>query len=119
MSELGDRLRKARKAEKLTQVQLARKAGVGQSTISELENGENDGSAHLVAIARALRRRPQWLENGTPPEFEGGDTWPFTVSADAYHRLSAEARRKIDEYIIDQARIEGVYERKSGFQLAS
>lgn len=119
MSELGDRVRQARKAEKLTQVQLARKAGVGQSTISELENGENDGSTHLVAIARALRRRPQWLETGTPPEFEGGDNWPFTVSADAYSRLSADARRKIDEYIIDQARIEGVYERKSGFLLAS
>lgn len=119
MSALGRRVRQARKAEGLTQVQLAKKAGVEQSTISELEKGENVGSVHLVAIARALRRRPQWIETGMPPEFDGGESWPFTVSAESYQRLSAEARSKIDQYMIDQALIEGVYERKSELPLAS
>lgn len=119
MSELGRRVRQARKAEGLTQVQLAKKAGVAQSTISELEKGENVGSVHLVAIARALRRRPQWIETGLPPEFEGGGNWPFTLSAESYQRLSREAQGKIDQYIIDQARIEGVYEQKSDIPLAS
>ena len=59
IGRMGERIRAARKAEGLNQVQLAKKAGIAQSTLSALERGENRGIRELMALANALRRRPQ------------------------------------------------------------
>ncbi len=75
MATVGERVKKARKAEKLNQTQLSKKAGIAQSTLSALERGHNTTTKAIVALAIALRRRPQWLQHGTPPELVSEGDW--------------------------------------------
>lgn len=51
----------------MTQVQLARKAGIGQATISDLERGRAAGSRELARIAHALGVDAFFLETGVNP----------------------------------------------------
>jgi transcriptional regulator with XRE-family HTH domain len=69
-SVLGLRLRYARKElRKLTQPQLAALAGIKQPSLSEIETGETKevSGPVLIALAKALRVRPEWLVNGDEP----------------------------------------------------
>jgi SOS-response transcriptional repressor LexA len=69
MDLIGIRLRAARKSEGLTQAELAKRAGISQNSVSDLERGRNIASRNIVALAKALRRRPEWLSTGALPEF--------------------------------------------------
>jgi transcriptional regulator with XRE-family HTH domain len=51
---LGKRLRRARERQGLSQDQLARNVGVGQSTISRIEDGGQTTTAVLAEVARKL-----------------------------------------------------------------
>ncbi|HEF7268402.1 TPA: helix-turn-helix transcriptional regulator [Yersinia enterocolitica] len=91
--ELSERLKKARKAAKLTQVQLGERAGVTQAAIQKIEAGKVEKTGYLVALANALNVDPQWLsgeatnpdsnskpyksDSSIPPESEWGsvDAW--------------------------------------------
>lgn len=64
MDTLAKRLKHARKTRGLSQAELANRLGVGQSTIASIENGRNQGSKFLVAIARELGTDAAWLEAG-------------------------------------------------------
>ena len=66
---LGERLRHARKDRKLSQVSLAKAAGIKQPSLSELESGESKSISGdtLVSIAAALRVRPEWIVTGKGP----------------------------------------------------
>ena len=55
VSKLGDNLRKFRQAQKLTQKQLAQKAGIPQSIISQLETGSAQSTGSIVELAKALK----------------------------------------------------------------
>ena len=66
----GDRVRERRAALKLSQPQLAKKAGITYQAIQQLEAG--GGSKHLVAIARALGVTAEWLADGVGPSPKGG-----------------------------------------------
>jgi phage repressor protein C with HTH and peptisase S24 domain len=66
----GDRVRERRAALKLSQPQLAKKAGITYQAIQQLEAG--GGSKHLVAIARALGVTAEWLADGMGPSPRGG-----------------------------------------------
>jgi len=68
MSELGDRLKKAREEKKINQSQLAKIVGCKASNISQLESGALKGSSYIVHIARALDVSPFWLVFGTLPK---------------------------------------------------
>lgn len=63
---LGERVKAARLESGLTQVQLATKAGIGQSAISSIEGGDSKWTrAHnLLQLAAALDVDPHWLETG-------------------------------------------------------
>jgi transcriptional regulator with XRE-family HTH domain len=63
MSEFGSRLRTARKYAKLTQVQLARAAGIRQSSLSEAERSA-DGSAYTSQLAKSCGVDAHWLATG-------------------------------------------------------
>src|SRR4051794_39071457 len=65
MKTAGDRVRERRQALKLSQPQLAKKAGITYQAIQQLEAG--GGTKHLVAIARALGVTAEWLADGTGP----------------------------------------------------
>lgn len=60
----GNRLRTARKAANMTQKELARRVGMTQPTLSDLENGNSQGTSSVVALAYALRVTPTWLAEG-------------------------------------------------------
>ena len=64
MSNFAERVRAARKKAGLSQTQLAGKAGLSQTTISDIERGRNEGSRDVVALARALKVEADWLVNG-------------------------------------------------------
>jgi len=64
MNSIGQRVKAARKYAGLTQVQLADKAKMDQTTISKLEKGHNAKSAFCVRIAVACGVSPVWLETG-------------------------------------------------------
>jgi len=64
MSGVGTRIKKAREALTMTQVNLARAVGVSQQAVMELESGRAKGTKHTAKFARALGQDPLWLETG-------------------------------------------------------
>ncbi len=54
MKTLGERLLMARKAKRMTQQQLAIKAGLTQATISDIERGRNQTTIEAPSLAKAL-----------------------------------------------------------------
>jgi phage repressor protein C with HTH and peptisase S24 domain len=67
MSTLSERLKQARLDAGLSQAELAKLLGAGQSTIASIENGRNQSSGRLVEIAQLLRVNPTWLASGQGP----------------------------------------------------
>lgn len=63
MLTLNQQLRAARKAAKLTQEQLAERAGVGLRTLCKLELGGNVELSVLAAVAKALGGRLLWRKD--------------------------------------------------------
>lgn len=63
---MGKRVRALRKARGLTQVQLAKRAGVTQSAISDIERGDTTEmmGPTLSALCAALGTNPPWLLDG-------------------------------------------------------
>ena len=64
---IADRMRQAREAGGLTQPELARRAGVSQGTIGNIESGARKQPRDLLAIAAALNVSPAWLATGSGP----------------------------------------------------
>lgn len=66
MSDMGMRLRHARKIRKLSQQKLATLSRVKQPSISQLEKGGSKSfrGNTLVSLASALRVNPEWLAHG-------------------------------------------------------
>jgi transcriptional regulator with XRE-family HTH domain len=61
-AELGRRLRQARTTARLTQAELADRAGVTRAALANIERGEQRMAAHqLVAVAAALGIEPAVL----------------------------------------------------------
>lgn len=126
MRDIGLRLRHARKLRKLTQVELAQKAGVKQASISDLERGESKSfrGVTLVGIARVLNVRAEWLSQGKGP-MERRDV-PLSEQAvavaQAWDQLAPEIKAKTAEMIfamaeqtqkfgtaVDDAKVEAAY----------
>jgi transcriptional regulator with XRE-family HTH domain len=55
--ELGERVRSARRAARLTQVDLCRRAGIARDTLSRLERGETVDTSTLVRVLSAMSMR--------------------------------------------------------------
>jgi len=54
--QLGEKIARVRKAQRMTQEELASKTGVQTATVSNIERGETDTSVYTVyKIAEALR----------------------------------------------------------------
>lgn len=60
----GERLRAARSAKGLTQVQLGKLTGIAQATIAQAEVGRNCSSRWVTVLARVLEVDPYWLAEG-------------------------------------------------------
>lgn len=65
MQTLSERLKKKRVSLKMTQTELANKAGVKQQSIQLIEAGVTKRPRFLFEIATALNCDPVWLQYGT------------------------------------------------------
>ena len=66
LSEVGTRIKKARKSQGVSQVELADKLGISVSHMSNIENGKiNVGLDIFIDITEALNISADWLLNGT------------------------------------------------------
>ena len=69
MSTVGERIKKRRNELGWTQDQLAQKAGISKSFLSDLENGKRSVSAdNLLDIARVLSLSLDYLMKGEEPK---------------------------------------------------
>lgn len=64
MEKLAERLVWARARAQLTQQELAKKSGVGQSTIASWESGARETGRKISVVADALGVNPLWLAEG-------------------------------------------------------
>ncbi|MBQ9214192.1 MAG: helix-turn-helix transcriptional regulator [Neisseriaceae bacterium] len=65
MNTIAERLRTRRKALNLTQKELAKKIGVSQGAIGQLESGRNQNTTKIYELAAALAVDTEWLLYGT------------------------------------------------------
>eukprot|EP00659_Diplonema_papillatum_P005163 gene5163-7897_t len=72
--EFKDRLKAARRHAKLNQGELAAKAGITQTSISDLERGKSKATAHVVKIADACGVSAKWLSDEIGPMLAPGST---------------------------------------------
>lgn len=78
---IASRIKAARKALGLNQVELAQRLRVNQSTVSDIENGSLFGADVLMNLAEALLKTPQYLMTGKEAPFELSDTEARMLSA--------------------------------------
>ena len=72
MGTIGERLRRARKARKVTQLELAARTGVAHSTVVRIERGQAAPRIETLGrFAEALGVDPKWLAFGDGPEGTG------------------------------------------------
>lgn len=65
--EFKDRLKQARKQAGLNQAELAKRIGVQQTSISDLERGKSKSTSFATQIAHELGVSPLWLAAGKGP----------------------------------------------------
>ncbi|WP_150614996.1 LexA family protein [Pandoraea terrigena] len=82
---LGQRLREARKDAKLSQAELAKRVGIKQPTLSDLENDVTKGSTAIATIAAALGVSALWLAEGRGPR-RGNEPVQNVTAASIGHR---------------------------------
>ncbi|EEQ0888884.1 helix-turn-helix transcriptional regulator [Salmonella enterica subsp. enterica serovar Bareilly] len=64
METISQRLKQKRTELKMTQAQLAEKAGMKQQSIQQIESGETKRPRFLLELATALQCDPGWLLYG-------------------------------------------------------
>ena len=66
IEHVGHRLRVARREKKLTQDQLAARAGTNRAALQKIENGKSIRPRVIMELAEALKVNPAWLQFGEP-----------------------------------------------------
>lgn len=93
----GARIRNLRRALKLTQVEIADKLGVDQSTVSDMENGAGFSADLLMKMADALEVSPGVVMRGVDER-----TWPFQfIPIEEFVRLSTEKRSMVEGRLME------------------
>jgi transcriptional regulator with XRE-family HTH domain len=101
-TSIGQRLKQAREAHKppLSQADVARIAGVSQSTIGNIEADIRKKPRELLGIAAALGVSAEWLESGRGAR-EGkrsnGSEWPLQlITSEQWGSLSERQRGAVE-----------------------
>jgi transcriptional regulator with XRE-family HTH domain len=96
MESVGDRLRRAREAAKLSQEALAQKIGVTRSAIAQVEGGISNSlnAENLARAAQALRKSSMWLATGQGAEH------PTDILTEVLGHLPNTDQREILDYIL-------------------
>ncbi|MGC0155649.1 helix-turn-helix domain-containing protein [Chromobacterium vaccinii] len=89
MEQIGERIRVERENRGWKQEQLARKAGIGRSTLSNIENGGQDTTTEVFfALAKALKLSPIWLYTGSGPREQAVPEGEAYITADSLEDLA-------------------------------
>jgi len=112
---IAERTKIARERIGLKQDELAKKAGVSQGTIANIESGFRKRPREIVSIAKALGVDPLWLESGSADRAYGKtieDTklvvnedraaydWPFnTVTRQQWESIPKHKRDVLEEQV--------------------
>ncbi len=109
VKNIAERLAHARSVRDWTQLELARHAGVSQSTIGNIESGSRKSPRELLAIAAAVGVSPEWLKTGKGPQdaqvaaSEGHASlppWPFrSVTAAELSKLPPHQLDQIERIV--------------------
>lgn len=71
---MKERIKQIRKAKELSQVEFGKKIGIGKTSVSKLETGENSPSEQtIILICKEFGVNEVWLRTG-----EGGEANMFT-----------------------------------------
>lgn len=99
--EYKDRIKAARKHAKLTQVELAKRVGIDQTSVSDLERGKSQSSSYNARIAVACGVNPLWLEDGIG-EMVASISTPNDrpVAGESSEALSAEAKQGAADIVL-------------------
>lgn len=90
--EFKDRLKAARQHAKLNQAELAVRAGITQTSISDLERGKSKATAHVAKIADVCGVNALWLSDGK------GDMTAFITSNEPSNVSMAEQPSRMYRY---------------------
>lgn len=104
METFSDRVKKSRKAAKLTQTQLAKVSGLSQATISDIERGRNASSRDVVALASALKVSAEWLTNGSKAGADESLDYFVRKASWVYQNASQEGRDFLNSSVEAAAR---------------
>ncbi|MDH1074574.1 helix-turn-helix domain-containing protein [Pseudomonas nitroreducens] len=99
--EYKDRIKAARKHAKLTQVELAKRVGIDQTSVSDLERGKSQSSSYNARIAVACGVNPLWLEDGIGEMVASISTANARLDAgESSEALSAEAKQGAADIVL-------------------
>lgn len=98
VSEFKDRLNEALFAKGIRPVDLAKKTGISEATISQYRSGYAKPKEDKVAkIADALKVNPAWLIGlNVPPEIKQTPTYDISIELTNGERLLIERMRSAD-----------------------
>ncbi|WP_370599576.1 XRE family transcriptional regulator [Pseudomonas nitroreducens] len=100
--EYKDRIKAARKHAKLTQVELAKRVGIDQTSVSDLERGKSQSSSYNARIAVACGVNPLWLEDGIGEMVASISTANARLDAgESSEALSAEAKQGAADIVLE------------------
>lgn len=100
MNSLGIRIKEERMRRGWTLEELARRANVSKTLISELENDPNRGTTKLLQLARAFKMNPVYLETGKGPRDNLVDPAGAYISAESIEDLADKLVARGDEEVI-------------------
>lgn len=99
---IAERLKSAREAAKLSQDELAKKAGVTQGTIANVEGGLRKNPRELLAIARAVSVNAEWLKTGKGPRHPDQDTPAYVLQDSTREYLPTSGTKNTIAYHVGQ-----------------
>lgn len=108
---VGEAVRSARLARKMSQQQLAEKAGTSQQTIFKIEAGTIAFSRALPAIAAALHidlPLPDWLASSSRQEQRAPDAIDVLACLTAYVRAHGKREGLLDALLPPERQTEGI-----------
>jgi len=116
LTTLGGRIAFARKAQKLTQAELAKLAGIGQSSIALLESGSTKAPLRALELAQALQVSLEWLLHGeSPTPASLGESAPHPTQDSKLDSLAARLAFRREQCGLTQAQLAA----KSGLSQAT
>lgn len=104
MQTIGERIKFIRKEKNITQKDIKATIGIGQSTLSDIENGKNAPSYDtILSLSKFFDVSPEWLLTGKEAAQHKSVDYTFTPEElrliELYRQLSPINRTKITERI--------------------